>query len=135
MGYDDNDVLQFRAMTRSQMTEAQRAAQLWSLLVLAARNQQVLSYSLVHRLTGMATVGVGGVLGPIIYYCRNHKLPWLTVLVVNEETGLPGEAFMGAAKREYGEKLDIHAMQDRVFAYDSSKVDAPSVEDLEQAKP
>jgi hypothetical protein len=117
------------------MTESQRAAQLWSLLVLAARNQQVLSYSLVHQLTGMATVGVGGMLGPIIYYCRDHNLPWLTVLVVNEETGLPGDAFMESARRKYGDKLDIHAMQARVFAYDWSKVDAPSVGDFERAKP
>jgi hypothetical protein len=118
-------------MTSRQMTEPQRAMQLWSVLLLAARTQQILSYSTVHQLTGMATVGLGGVLGPVIRYCRGHKLPWLTVLVVNEETGLPGEAFMDAARKEYGDKLDIPAMQSRVFAYDWSRVAMPSIEDFE----
>jgi len=119
-------------MANPQMRESQRAAQLWSLLVLAARNQQILTYSTVHNLTGIATVGVGGCLGPIIHYCRDHKLPWLTVLVVNEETGLPGDAFMEAAKKEYGDKLDIFVLQSRVFAYDWFKTEIPSPSDFER---
>lgn len=61
---------------------------------------------------------MGGLLGSISHYCKNKRLPWLTSLVVNEETGLPGEGLMELAKREYGEKIDFHAIQSRVFIYD-----------------
>jgi hypothetical protein len=116
-----------------QMNKSQRAAQLWSLLVFAARNQQLLSYSAVEHLTGIPKVGVGGLLGSISHYCKNRKLPWLTSLVVNEETGLPGEGLMESAKREYGDKVDFHAMQSRVFIFDWFKDPAPSTEDFDAA--
>jgi putative restriction endonuclease len=77
------------------MTRFERAAQLWSLLVFAARNQQILSYTTVSQLTGIAPVGVGGCLSPIQKYCKNQKLPLLNALVVNEEEGIPGEGFRG----------------------------------------
>jgi hypothetical protein len=100
------------------MKEHERAAQLWPLLVLAARTQQVLSYTTVRRLTGIATVAVGGCLGHILTYCMVKKWPWLPSIVVNEPTGLPGESFMNAARKEYGNELDMFAMRSRVFAYD-----------------
>src|SRR5258708_6977630 len=100
------------------MNEYQRAAQLWSLLVLAARTQQILSYSIVQNLTGLPKVGVGGFLSPIQAYCKYHNLPPLTVLVVGEETGLPGEGFTGAA--------DVFAAQARVFVFNWFKDRAPS---------
>jgi hypothetical protein len=117
----------------AQMNKSQRSAQLWSLLVFAARNQQVLSYSTVEHLTGIPKVGVGGLLGSITHYCKNRKLPWLTSLVVNEETGLPGEGLMGSAKKEYGDKVDFHGMQSRVFVYDWFKMAAPSTDDFEES--
>ncbi len=40
---------------------------------------------------------------------------------------------MEAAKREYGDRLDVHAMQSRVFIYDWFKLDVPSIEDFEAA--
>ena len=117
----------------TQMDKYQRAAQLWSLLVLAARNQQLLSYATVERLTGIPKVAVGGMLGTISHYCKNRKLPWLTALVVNEETGLPGEGLMGSAKQEYGDAVDFLAMQSRVFVYDWFKEPAPKTEDFKRA--
>ncbi len=39
------------------MTNPERAQQLWSLLVLAARNQQVLSYEMIGQMTGVAQDG------------------------------------------------------------------------------
>ena len=116
-----------------QMDKYQRAAQLWSLCALAARNQQLLSYSTVQHLTGLPKVAVGGMLGTISGYCMERKLPWLTSIVVNEETGLPGEGLMKAAKREYGNALNIHAMHARVFIYDWFKEPAPTTKDFEVA--
>jgi hypothetical protein len=116
-----------------QMNRSQRALQLWSWLVFAARNQQILSYSTVEHLTGIPKVGVGALLGTISHYCKNRKLPWLTSLVVNEETGLPGEGLMESARKEYGDKLDFHGIQSRVFVYDWFKMAVPSTEDFEAA--
>ena len=106
-------------MPSPQMKESQRAVQLWSLLVLAERNQHILSYTTVH-LNGYSDGRdwwLSGSDNPLLQE-QKPPLPWLTSLVVNEETGLPGEGFMEAAKREYGDRLDVHAMQSRVFIYD-----------------
>jgi hypothetical protein len=113
------------------MKEHERAAQLWSLLVLAARNQQILSYTTVRHLTGIATSGVGRCLGPIMRYCDHKKLPSLSSIVVNQATGLPGKNFM---KWTTEEKLNIFEMQSRVFAYDWFRVHVPSSNELEPFK-
>jgi hypothetical protein len=47
------------------MNRFERAAQLWAVLVLAARHRQVLSYDLVARATGVPRAAVGGFLWPI----------------------------------------------------------------------
>ena len=78
----------------SAMSRTQRAMQLWSVLVLAARNQQVLSYSMVEKLTGLPKWTQADFLGVVAAYRIVNKLPPLTVLVVNEETGLPGGNFL-----------------------------------------
>ena len=48
---------------------------------------------------------------------------------------MPGEGFMEEAKREYGDKVDVCAMQSRVFVYDWFKLGVPSTEDFEAALP
>jgi hypothetical protein len=109
----------------SAMSRTQRAMQLWSVLVLAARNQQVLSYSMVEKLTGLPKWTQADFLGVVAAYCIVNKLPPLTVLVVNEETGLPGGKFPGPA--------DIFGGQARVFVYDWFAHGIPSPEDFEAA--
>jgi len=94
------------------MKSDERAAQLWSLLVLAARSQQILSYSMVEHLTGLPRVGMGRRLSPIQDYCATKHLPPLTCIVVNEQTGLPGEGFSGARIE------DLFREQARVFVFD-----------------
>jgi hypothetical protein len=46
------------------MTTNERAAQIWSILALASRNRQVLTYNLVAKLTGVARVGLGSASNP-----------------------------------------------------------------------
>lgn len=104
------------------MTQYDRAAQLWALLVLAARTQQILSYSIVERLTGIPQQGVGKFLGPIQSYCRRNKLPPLTSLVVNEDKGLPSAGFT--------EAIDIFGAQARVFVFDWLSRKVPSPQDF-----
>lgn len=108
------------------MTAHERAAQLWPLLVFAARTQQILSYSMVEKMTGIPRPAVGGFLGPIQDYCKHNDLPPLTALVVNEEQGLPGEGFVGADLK------DIFKAQARVFVFDWFKNRPPSPEELKK---
>ncbi len=51
------------------MTTSERAAQIWSILALASRNRQVLTYNLVAKPPGVAGVGLGQCLEPIQSYC------------------------------------------------------------------
>jgi putative restriction endonuclease len=78
------------------MTRNERAAQLWSVLTLAARQQIILSYDVAGKLTGLPQFAVGDNLIPIQNYCIQNGLPPLTALVVSEKTGLPSEGFIAA---------------------------------------
>ncbi len=89
------------------MSREQRAAQLWSILALAAMNRQVLSYGLVAQMIGVPTAALGQLLEPIQAYCLEHSLPGLTSIVVSDESGLPGSGFTAAS--------DLPREQMRVF--------------------
>ena len=93
------------------MTIPQRAAQIWPVLTLAARNRQVLTYPILAKLIGVPQHGLTQLLGPIQAYCLAHDLPALTALVVGSDTGLPGAGFAGAP-------ADVPAEQAKVFATD-----------------
>jgi hypothetical protein len=73
------------------MTRAQRAQLAWLVLVGAAHNRQVLTYTIVAERIGMGAGTLAQVLGCIMYYCQQNDLPPLTVLVVKQDTGLPGD--------------------------------------------
>jgi hypothetical protein len=107
------------------MTVYQHAAQLWSVLALAARNRQVLTYGMVGKLVNLPAVALGKSLEPLQSYCILNRLPPLTILVVNEETGLPGGGFIAAQ--------NIPLAQLTVFAFDWPAHKAPDPETLEQA--
>lgn len=92
------------------MTTSERAAQIWPVLTLAARNRQVLTYDILSRLIGVPRMGLAQLLGPIQSFCLAKKLPALTILVVSEDSGMPGVGFIAAA--------DIPREQARVFAAD-----------------
>src|SRR5258708_34197215 len=78
------------------MTTNDRAAQIWPVLALAARNRQVLTYNMVSKLTGMARAGLGQCLEPIQSYCLVHDLRPLTILIVSENSGMLGVGFIAA---------------------------------------
>lgn len=107
------------------MTIYERGLQAWSVLALAARNRQVLTYKIVGRLVGVPARGLGQILEPVQSYCLVHKLPPLTILVVSETTGEPSAGFVAAQ--------DISRAQLEVFAFDWLEHGAPSAEDLSQA--
>ncbi len=109
------------------MSVSQRSAQIWSVLGLAARNRQILTYQMVGKLVGVPARGLGQLLEPIQSYCLLHNLPPLTILVVLEETGLPSTGFSAALASELPKK------QLEVFAFDWIKHMAPKPDDLDQA--
>jgi hypothetical protein len=109
------------------MTAGERAAQVWAVLALAARNRQVLTYELVSQLVGVPARGLGQILERIQSYCLLNKRPPLTILVVQEGTGFPGSGFTAASAEDYGRK------QMEVFAHDWLSGGPPTPEQLEQA--
>jgi alkylated DNA nucleotide flippase Atl1 len=74
------------------MNRAQRAMQVWMILAAAAHERRTLTYGQVAGLLGYEGAGVlAQTLGLIMNYCHRNNLPPLTILVVNQDTGLPGE--------------------------------------------
>ncbi|HLA78808.1 MAG TPA: hypothetical protein VJU18_14620 [Vicinamibacteria bacterium] len=109
------------------MRTPERAAQIWAVLALAARNRQILTYGLLGKLIGVPPVGLGQLLEPIQSFCLLHDLPPLTVLVVQEETGLPGSGFTAASAEVFARS------QLQVFEFDWLEHGAPAARDLERA--
>lgn len=107
------------------MKREERAVQLWSILAMAASNRQVLTYDLVARLTGVVRPSIGDFLRPIQQFCEENHLPPITVLVVSEQSGTPGEGFLAAA--------DVPAAQMKVFAHRWLDAPAPTAEQFASA--
>jgi hypothetical protein len=105
------------------MQASERAAQIWSVLALAAHNRQVLTYPILAKLVGVPQVALGKLLEPIQSYCMNRKLLPLTILVVSSVDGVPGAGFIAAS--------DIPRVQQSVFSFDWLEHGAPRVEDFE----
>ena len=109
------------------MKASERSAQLWAVLAWAGKHRQNITYSQLSQVTGAFTGGLGGWLEPIQSYCILNKLPPLTVLVVQQESGMPGAGFTGASAS------DLATAQARVFAFNWLEHGNPGAEKLEQA--
>lgn len=96
--------------------------QIWSVLTFAARNRQIVTYSLLAKLIGVPTAALGQLLDPIHAYCSEQGHPALTAIVVSEETGRPGEAFSGVE--------DVPASQMAVFRKDWTLMQPPTPTDF-----
>jgi len=103
-------------------TLASRAVQIWQILVGKAHGRQTMTYAGLARLLGYEGSGtLGRQLGHIMFYCAQNDLPPLTVLVVNSETGHPGDAFQ--------HESEIHALRESVYKYDWFNLVPPSEQD------
>ena len=107
------------------MTKAERAAQIWSILTLAARSRQVLSYGLLSKATGLLPHYLGDYLEPIQSFCLIHQLPPLTVLVVQEASGVPGPGFSAST--------DIPRSQAEVFSTEWLEMHVPKPQHFTEA--
>jgi hypothetical protein len=108
------------------MTQSEQAVLIWPVLALAARTQQILSYSDLQGLTGIARQGLGTPLGLIHAYCKRREFPLLNSIVVNRETGRPGEGFP-----ENMPPVEVMVEQARVFVFDWSSRDKPRSSDFD----
>jgi hypothetical protein len=109
------------------MKVAERASQIWAVLAWAASHRQNITYSQLAQVTGAFTGGLGALLEPIQSYCILKGLPPLTVLVVQQESGLPGSGFTGATAG------DLASAQAKVFACNWLEHGNPGAEQLESA--
>ena len=83
------------------MTKSERASQIWAVLAWAAKNRQTLTYGHLSKLISVPPAGLGQLLEPIQSYCLIEKLPPLTILVVQQDSGVPGTGFTGTSATEY----------------------------------
>ena len=112
------------------MPNEQRAVVIWSILLLAARMQRVLTYGEIEGFTGFMAVGQGEILFLIYLYCKSKGYPELNSLAVSQETGFPGGNYPGSPKTA----TDFLIERARVFAYGWSAKDKPSAEDFRAAQ-
>jgi hypothetical protein len=109
------------------MTRSERASQIWAVLAWCAAHRQNITYGQLAQVTGAFTGGLGQLLEPIQSYCIINTLPPLTVLVVQQESGLPGPGFTGATATE------LASAQAKVFSFNWLEHGNPGVEKLDEA--
>ena len=109
------------------MTISQRASQIWAVLAWAAKNRQSLTYDHLSKLIGVPRAGLGKLLEPIQSYCLLENLPPLTILVVQQESGVPGTGFTGTNAAEYAKAYM------EVYKFDWLEHGNPKPKKLEQA--
>jgi hypothetical protein len=81
---------------------------------------------MIEQATGLVRPSIGQMLSPIQNLCLRKKpsLPPLTILVVRDESGIPGDGFIAAK--------DIPRAQQEVFAFDWLKFGCPQTEEFEE---
>jgi hypothetical protein len=117
-----------RIEDRSHIPE--RALQAYSVLVGLAWNRQTVTYGdLSHH--QMGNYGTGGILdrplGCIMGWCFEGRLEPLTVLVVRDDTGVPGIGLTTVADGNWP------AAQQRVFAFNWFSILPPTLDELREA--
>jgi hypothetical protein len=103
-------------------SQSTRASQVWQILVSKASYRETLTYGQPASLLGFEGAGVlAHILGHIMHYCFQNHLPPLTVLVVNQKTGLAGEGPIQA---------DYNTDRERVFGFNWYGIVPPTPEEL-----
>ncbi len=108
-------------------TDEARAQQIYLILIGMASQRRIATYGIIAEMIGFGGAGVlSNILGHIMFWCQDNELPSLTALVVNQETGLPGEGLVAAD--------DLDAERERVFAFDWFAILPPTQLELEQSR-
>ena len=104
-----------------------RALQIYLVLIGAAYNRQVLTYG--HVATSLDFRGanvLGTPLGMIHYWCEHHGIPPLNTIVVNKDTGVPGDEIPPMTRQT------INEVHQHVFETDWYAIMPPKPADLKQ---
>jgi len=108
-------------------TAAGRAQQIWLILLAFAMCEQTVTYENLAERMGLskhAARFLSQFLGPVYYYCDEHKLPPLTSIVVDVHTGVPGwDGGFDISK--------VPALQRKVYDFDWYSICPPSRRELE----
>ncbi|UOF13020.1 hypothetical protein IEQ11_14755 [Lysobacter capsici] len=69
-----------------------RALQAWQILISAAMSRQTLTYKGLSRLMYQKDAAgvLDKILGHVAFFCKDHRLPALTSIVVGKGRGTPG---------------------------------------------
>ena len=107
---------------------AVRALQAWQYLIGKAANRQIVQYDELRLLMGYSdNRPMGVILGCIMFYCQQNKLPPLTLIVVNQ-SGVPGEGFSAEELEDY------HQRREDVFSFPWYKIVPPTVDEFKHAR-
>ena len=107
---------------------AQRASEVWKILVAIAADRQTITYGELAALVGLEwALPVRIPLDHVGQYCIEQDLPPLTALAI-DRNGLSGRGFANITNG-----ADPDAARDRVFAYDWSTIPAPIPEELAES--
>lgn len=110
-----------------QATNPLRALQIYQILIGLAHSRRTVTYRMLADMLGYDGAGVfSAKLGHIMNWCEQNKLPPLTILVVNQETGLPGQGLITP--------LDLHAEREDVFNYNWFNLMPPTPAELAEAQ-
>ena len=104
-----------------------RALQIWQILIGRAHNRQEITYRDLRHLMGYPEGSynvLSRCLDPVMRYCQQNNLPPLTVLVVGERTGKPGQGFTAGSG-------DWNSDRARVFAFDWYSIFPPTPDELQ----
>ena len=104
---------------REKVNQEQRAYFTWTILTRCATNKQVITYGELGKKLNLHHRAVRFILEVIQNYCLHNELPPLTILIVNQNTGLPGDGFIA---------WDIENTEDgvqKVYNYNWEKLDNP----------
>ena len=96
----------------------------WQVLISCAANRQTIQYGQIAKKIGLRRGGflTGPYLDDVADYCQSKRLPELTTLAVNKETGMPTKARV--------EPEEVAEERERVFRTEWLKVTPPTLEDL-----
>jgi hypothetical protein len=99
-----------------------RGLQIWQILIGKAHNRQTITYGQLAKLLGFEGAGtMAHMLGHVYFYCQQKGLPPLNVLVVNQESGLPGEGV---------KHIDLNRSREEVFGFNWYGIWPPTPDEL-----
>ncbi len=101
---------------------AHRAQQIYLILLGLAYNRQTSTYGQIADLLGYDGAGtLARILGRIYEWCHENDLPKIVALVVNQETGIPGDGLSN---------LDRDREREKIYNFSWYDVIPPKVEEL-----